>query len=313
VFSNRFRLSLFLACAGILLLVSPVLAHDGEPHGPAAWWLAWSFEPGVVLALGLTAVVYIRGRWVMVRRAGGANRRLRSQTWAFIAGMVALAIALFSPIDVLAGQLFWVHMIQHSLLILAAAPLLALAYPLPALMLGLPSGLQRLLGKSWRRVGALRAAWGILSGPIAAWLLQTLLLWTWHAPALYQASVENDAIHALQHFSFLGSALLFWWVVFHTFGIQPAKRGVAVLYLFTAMLQSGLLGALLTFSTHLWYPVYAGRSENWGFTALSDQQLAGTIMWIPAGMVYLGTALWMMKTWLDAMDAREDRALRKGN
>lgn len=149
----------------------------------------------------------------------------------------------------------------------------------------------------------LRAFWRLVSSPPAAWTLQAVLMLAWHSPYLYQRSVENDLVHVFQHFSFFGSALLFWWVVLHTYGAQRANRGAAILFLFTTAMYSGVLGALLTFSTQLWYPIYAGRSEQWGITALADQQLAGTLMWVPVGVVYLAAALCMMKAWMDDMES----------
>lgn len=305
MFFKRLLLPLFFALTGLALSARPALAHDGSPHGAAGWWAAWSLEPAVLVLLMLAAVLYWRGWRVLSARADGVTSRRRWQNWAFVAGMAALAVALISPVDALAGQLFWVHMLQHNLLMLAAAPLLVLAYPVPALLLGLPGGARRGLGKGWRKFGGLRAVWGMISSPPAAWMIQAVLLWAWHMPSLYQRSVENDFIHAIQHFSFLGSALLFWWVVLHTYGAHRANRGAAIIYLFTTAMHSGLLGALLTFSTRLWYPVYAGRAEVWGITALADQQLAGTIMWVPAGTVYLAAAMLVMKAWMDAMEARD--------
>jgi putative membrane protein len=306
---RRLVLSLLLALAGLAVRIRPVWAHDGAPHGP--WWTAWSLDPLVVLLLGGTLWLYIRGWRAMVRRAGGLRGPLRLRTWASAGGMTALAVALLSPVDGLAGSLFWVHMLQHNLLMLVAAPLMVLGYPLPPLLMGMPTSARQRIGQAWGRAGWLRAAWRLISSPLAAWLLQVVLLWGWHAPPFYQASVANDWVHALQHFSFLGSALLFWWVTLHTFAARPAYRGAGILYLFTTALHSGLLGALLTFSTQLWYPIYAGRAEEWGLSALADQQLAGTIMWVPAGLVYLIAALWMMKNWLDALELRDEPALRK--
>ena len=297
---------LFLILVLLALRSQPVQAHDGQPHSPGDLWTAWSFEPGVILSLAVTLLLYLRGRQVLVRRTGQASRQLKLRTWAFAGGLFTLAIALVSPMDSLAGQLFWVHMLQHTLLMLIAAPLLVVGYPLPPILLGLPQGLRHGLGQRWRHWQGLRRFWGAASHPLMAWLLQAFILWIWHAPSLYQASVENEWVHALQHISFLGSALLFWWVTFHTYGARPAYRGIGILFLFTTALHTGLLGALLTFSPHLWYPVYSGRAEAWGITALADQQLAGTIMWVPGGMVYLAAALWLMKTWLDGMEAGEE-------
>jgi cytochrome c oxidase assembly factor CtaG len=114
-------------------------------------------------------------------------------------------------------------------------------------------------------------------------------LWIWHLPALFDLTLSNDAVHALQHFSFLGAALIFWWALIRGHGRR--NFAVGVLYLFGAMLHTGLLGAFLTFSQRLWYPVYAGTTEQWGLTPLEDQQLGGLIMWVPACLVYVIAAL----------------------
>ena len=307
----RSFLGLAAAVIGLAASARPALAHDGGPHdGP--WWTAWSLEPAVLLLLGGSLLFYLRGRAWMARRAGGAGGPARGRVWAFAMGMAALALALLSPVDAMAGELFWVHMLQHNLLILVAAPLLVLAYPLPPMLLGLPAGARRGLGLAWSRLGVLRGLWKGVSSPPAAWLLHALLLWAWHSPVLYQAALENEALHALEHFSFFGSALLFWWVALHTYGARPAYRGLGVLYVFTTALQSGFLGALLTFSTRLWYPIYLGRSEAWGISALADQQLAGTIMWVPSGLVYLVAALWLLKSWIESIESKESVVLRDG-
>lgn len=301
---------LLVVTLGLLALTAhPALAHDGEPHSTLGWWTAWTLEPLVIIGLAVTAFLYIRGWRMQASRGGGANSPMKLRAWAFGAGMAALVIALVSPVDALAEELFWVHMLQHNLLMLAAAPLLVISYPLPPMLLGMPEGSRQWIGQRWARTGWLHKAWKWLSTPLVVWLLSAGLLWGWHAPAFYQASVANDTIHAVQHFSFLGSALLFWWVTLHTLGARAANRGTGILYLFTTALHSGLLGALLTFSSRIWYPVYSGRAEQWGLTALADQQLAGTIMWVPSGMIYMFAALWMMKIWLDAMGPGEEPAL----
>ncbi|PYK35494.1 MAG: cytochrome c oxidase assembly protein, partial [Verrucomicrobia bacterium] len=125
----------------------------------------------------------------------------------------------------------------------------------------------------------------------------------WHAPALFEATLENESIHALQHASFLFSALLFWWAVIH--GRKRALGfGLAVLYMFTTALHSGLLGALLTFANSVWYPGYAERTAAWGLTPLEDQQIGGLIMWIPAGLVYIAAGLALFAGWLRESEMR---------
>lgn len=195
-------------------------------------------------------------------------------------------------------------MMQHSLLMLAAAPLLALSSPLPALLLALPTGLRRTLGRGWRRSEAVRRAWHWLGRPPTAWLLQAAVLWVWHIPALYQTAIADDRIHAVEHLSMLGSALLFWWVGLHAFG----RRGrlAEMTYLLSAVLPGGLLGILLQFAPAPWYPIYAHAGGP--LTPLADQQLAATMMWAPSGTVYLLAAVLIMRSWLNAEKPRQPKA-----
>jgi cytochrome c2 len=113
-------------------------------------------------------------------------------------------------------------------------------------------------------------------------------------------------VHSLQHISFLGTALLFWWTIFKTRGSELGYGG-AVFYLFATALQTGALGALLAFSSSLWYPAYAASTGPWGLTPLEDQQLGGLIMWIPGSIPYLVAGLYMFARWLRAAETRSLR------
>jgi putative membrane protein len=134
-----------------------------------------------------------------------------------------------------------------------------------------------------------------------AFIVHGVALWVWHIPFLFQATLTNDLVHTLQHASFLGSALLFWWAIIY------GKRGVAsygagVLYLFVTSVHSGILGALLTFTRRVWYPIYAPTAAEWGLTPIEDQQLGGLIMWVPAGVVYIVAALFMLAAWINSSE-----------
>ena len=135
-----------------------------------------------------------------------------------------------------------------------------------------------------------RRPWRLLTQPLVAWLLHAVALWVWHAPALFQATLQSELIHTLQHLSFFGSALLFWWALFYGRGGRMGY-GAATLYVFTTSIQSCALGALLTFSSTLWYPRYQVTTAAWGLSPLEDQQLGGLLMWVPAGVVYLVAGL----------------------
>ncbi len=292
----------------LVLLAVPaggVSAHGGEDDG-RPWYTWWSTDPLLWLGLAGAALVY-RAGWRRLYRSGRNRNRLRRQARAFTAGLLVTALALVSPLEGFAGELFWVHMLQHMLLVLAAAPLIVLSLPLPALLLGLPAALSRAAG-GLAREGGLKALVRLMARPASAWLISAVVFWVWHAPALYQASLEREWVHALQHVSFLASALLFWWAALHTLVRSPEQGGLGVLYLFTTALHSGLLGALLTFSSRPWYPLYEDRAARWGLTGLEDQQLAGLVMWIPGGVIYLAAALWLLSRWLEGARSPEGEA-----
>jgi cytochrome c2 len=163
-----------------------------------------------------------------------------------------------------------------------------------------------------RRAGTLarnarfRSAWETVSAPAAAWLIHAAAIWVWHVPGLYQATLYSELMHTLQHVSFMGSALLFWWALVHHRQARMSY-GASVIYLFTTAMHTGGLGALLTFAGTPWYADYHATAPLWGFSALEDQQLAGLIMWVPAGISYLIAALWMMAAWLRESDRSSAR------
>lgn len=280
-----------------------VFAHPGLPPRPHDLWTAWNLEPLTLGALGLAVWVYLGAR----RNARPSDRlRLRLMAGA----LLALGVALVSPLDAMAKALASAHMVQHLLLVLVAAPLLAMSGPAI-----LAARLDPELGRSgvrWRRrLGLSRRNTALLRHPMAAWVLHTVVLWTWHAAVPYQAAVENQHLHVLEHLTFLGSAYLFWRVVVGSRAAGRVDNGLAVLLLFGAAMQSVLLAALLTFSGEPWYGVYDDTTAPWGLSPLGDQQLAGVIMWVPAGAVYVLTALRLMAGWIRTAEP-EPRPLTEG-
>jgi cytochrome c oxidase assembly factor CtaG len=266
----------------------------------------WDWEPGVLIPLVVSAVLYVRGLRLLWDEHLGRGVRVWEAT-SFAAGWIVTALALLSPLHELSEQLFSLHMVQHELLMVLAAPLLVVGRPLVPMIWALPSSARRLVGGTTRRAGV-RAFWRGITRPSVAFVSHGAAIWVWHAPVLFQAALRNDAIHALQHSSFLGTALLFWWTIIHGASATRSRAtqfGVAVLLLFGTTLHSGALGALLTFSRTLWYPAYAvACGTTCMLTPLEDQQLAGLIMWIPAGFAYLLAALILFATWLRASEAR---------
>jgi putative membrane protein len=271
-------------------------AHSGA--GPGFAGLHWSLDPWVLIPLAVSGWLYVAGITRLWResRTGGGIRRW--QATCFCNGWLMLAVVLVSPLDPLGEELFSAHMVQHELLMLVAAPLMVLGRPLAVFVWALPAAWRR----STRNVTGLPAvaySWRFVTHPLAAWIIHALVLWVWHAPPFFQASVVNTGVHILQHFSFLFAALLFWWSL-----LQARQKhggdGAAILYLLTTAFHTSALGALLTFSSQVWYPVYAPTALAWGFTPLEDQQLGGLIMWVPGGLSYLFAALWLLARLLRA-------------
>jgi cytochrome c oxidase assembly factor CtaG/cytochrome c2 len=233
----------------------------------------------VIVLLALTGAAYVA--------ADKAGRGLgRSERCAYAAGALTLLAALLPPLDEIAESRLWAHMVQHELLMLLGAPLLALGRPHAAVL--------RAVGGTARRTAA-RIARALNLGMGVAWTLHGLALWLWHIPALYEAAAAHPSLHALQHASFAGTAFLFWRSALD----RRTGYGTAALYVFLTSLHSGLLGVLLFLSPRPWYPTY-GRAAD----ALGDQQLAGLIMWIPGGVVLTITAIALLWRWLNELDRR---------
>jgi cytochrome c oxidase assembly factor CtaG len=187
-------------------------------------------------------------------------------------------------------------MAQHELLTVVAAPLLVLGRPIIPFLWALPISWRRVAG-DWVALPPVRVVWFLLTMPPVAWALHAAAIWLWHAPLLYQATLRSELVHTAQHVSFLGTGLLFWWAMLY--GREGRiGRPDAVIYLFTTAMHTSLLGVLIAFSSRLWYPLYQATTMPWGLTPLEDQQLAGIIMWVPAGVAYLVAALWLASTWL---------------
>lgn len=309
--SHPWRRARRLALA-LLLAASAARSHEATSEGLAGGWTwSWTWDPLVLALLVCTGGLYARGLarlWRRTRgrtggRRAGRSPKIRSgQAACFALGLVVLVMALLSPLDASSDLLFSAHMTQHELLMLVAAPLLVLGRPLAPVVGGLPAALRRVLVRRLHApavIGAARRA----TGPIFVWLLNAGVLWAWHVPLLYEAALESEAIHWLQHASFLGAAGLFWWALIDgRYG--RAGHGIAALFVFATALQSSLLAALLTLSPEPWYPIHRLRLAAGGMSAAHDQQLAGLIMWVPAGVLLALIALALFTSWLGEVERR---------
>ena len=275
---------------------------------PATILRSWTFGPGVVLVVVAVGSLYLWGAVVVARRSGRPFPRNRRR--AFLAGWIVLVLALASPIARYSQLLLSVHMVQHLLLTMVAAPLLLLGAPVT---LALQASSPRMRHRILLRVLHSRIAKAV-SHPVVAWSLFALVMWASHFSALYERALENQAVHGLEHLLYLGAALLFWWPVV---GVDPTPSRLShparLLYLFLAMPQSALLGLSIYDSDRLLYPHYLTASPQLGQSAIGDQHLAGAIMWA-TGMLFIVPALalvlvdWMNREERESarMDARLD-------
>lgn len=300
-------------CALVSAIVVPGMlhAHAGRPPEPHDIWTDWRPSAGLLILLAVASVIYARGLRTVWMRAGHGVGVTRHQALAFVAAVVSLLIALASPVDLVSSALFSVHMVQHLILVLVAGPLLAYARPEIAMLWSLPATGRRRLARWWVRHRWLRTAWRGLSGAAVAWTLHAVALWAWHTPRLYDAAARVEALHVLEHATFLVTAVLFARPLVARSGLarRALKPGASMLYLFAAAMQSGILGALLTLSGSVWYSAHLATTGPWGLTPLEDQHVAGVLMWGPAGGAYLLAILWAMRGWLDASQPRPRRRL----
>jgi putative membrane protein len=240
----------------------------------------------VATVLALVGGLYTRGVMVVSRRSRRA--RYSRSVACFAAGWLSLVVALISPLDALGEKLFSAHMVQHELIMAVAAPLIVLSRPMPMMLWAFSGESRRAIGGVIHSRPA-RAVWYATSAPFTAWVLHGAVIWLWHVPVLFQATLSSELVHALQHLSFFASAVLFWWSIIQV--RRRSRRGTAIISLFTTAVHTSVLGALLTFSLTPWYPAYASLGGEWGLSPLADQQLAGLVMWIPASVVYLVACL----------------------
>ena len=276
----------------------PVLAHGLAVASVSHWEL----ELVVVVPLMVSAILYVLGLARVWRRAGAGRGVSGWSAASFAAGWTVLLAALVSPVAWLSQILFSVHMTQHMLLMLVAAPLLTFGQPLLVWMWTLNDVQRETIAHGVRGPRAVRI-WRSLTAPLSVFLLQAAALWVWHIPSWYEAALRNDGIHAVEHLSLVVAASLFWWAMVHgRYG--RVGYGAGVFYVFVTAVHSSALGALVTVSPSVWYGEYGRRAAAWRVEALEDQQLAGLLMWIPAGVVFIVFGLALLGAWLGEAERR---------
>jgi cytochrome c oxidase assembly factor CtaG len=254
--------------------------------------MLWTFDPWIVTPLLVSALFYAAGLIRLWSHSGFGRGLQLWQVATYGAGWLMLVLALLSPLHWVGERLFTAHMIEHEIVMAVAAPLIAISRPVGAFLWAWPKA-ARCAARKMVNSRAFTACWHVLTAPLNATILHGVAIWLWHAPALFDAAVTNVAIHRLQHLTFLVTALLFWWAL-----IRRSNYGAAVAHLFITMLHTTVLGALMALAPRVLYAAQTANAAPWGFTALQDQQLAGIIMWVPAGTVYAGAAFAFAALWI---------------
>lgn len=275
------------------------LAHGADAAGAIA-----ASQVVLLIVLVAAALAYALG----LRRLGGTSatplrkglrRQGRARTLAFFGGELALAAALLPPLDTLADARFSAHMAQHMVLILVAAPLVAAGSPGLPLTLALTVRRRREVAR-WRHRLSSATLLDPLRSPVTAWLLHIVALWAWHMPAAFDAALGSEPVHVVEHASFFLTAWLFWWHVAAR-SRRVLSGGAAVLYVLVTAAPGAALGAILTFAQTPLYEGEALAAAGSGVAPLADQQLAGLVMWVPGGVIYLAVSVTLFLSWFAAL------------
>jgi putative membrane protein len=291
------------AVTASLLTPAAALAHGDEVHGEVLARTSLAIETIALAVLAVAGVVYARGVRRLWREAGVGQGIRRSEAAAYAGGIAALAAALAPPLDRASAAYFSAHMAQHQLLLLVAPPLLVAARPHVAGLFALAPGRRGRVAAAFARPG-FRRPWRALTAPLSAAVLHAVAIWGWHVPVLWEAALAHPSLHAVQHVTMFGTAILFWWAM-----VQGrwgrAGYGVAVLYVFATAVHTSALGVMLAYARTVWYPANAGAPGVAG--ALEDQQLGGLVMWVPSGALLSLFAVALFAAWLGALESRSGR------
>ncbi len=265
----------------------------------------WDFRPEVVLVLLLAATLFSLGWW----RLRQVPSRRFARVWrlaAYLGGLGLLGLALLSPIDTLGSYLLSMHMVQHLLLIMLAPAFLLIANPLPFALWGMPTALRHWVGGLLSRGTWPRRALTVLTSPGVVWMALVVILVGWHDPRVYDAALRSELMHNLEHLTFFGVAMLFWW---HVTGAGPRIHGASSVGVRIALLLATIpitmgIGIVIALSTQPIYLSYMTVPRVLGLSVMKDQQLAGAIMWIPGSMMLIFAALILLARLMSAEESK---------
>lgn len=273
----------------MLNFTSIPLLSGGHGLSARGFWYSWAEEPLLVLMVFVGVAIYTIG----VNRLRAASVHIKFpawRQWCFYGGVLTIVVALLSPVAAYSEQLFFMHMVQHLLLLLVAPPLILLGAPLLPALWALPKSQRQTVARRLRPGQPLARIGHWLTQPAVAIAMFVVSVAIWHVPDFYDAAQGRTITHDLEHAMFYGTALLYWWPIIHpSKGRRRLSTGWAFPYLLPPFLEGMLIGALLTFAQNPLYQTYSALNERpvWGFNTLEDQELGGLIMWVPGGMFFL--------------------------
>jgi putative membrane protein len=294
----------------LLVIAAPAHAHapaapPGDDHVQLAW--TWNTDPVVLVPVLALDLLYAAGIVRLWSRAGPGRGVPVWRALAYAVGLAALFAALVSPLDAAAEASFALHMGQHMVLVVVAAPLMVLGNFGVVALTALPGRFRLPLGRTFASAPLRRLRAWLFSVPLAT-AVHGVVVWLWHAPRLYDAALADPLIHYLEHLTMFGTAVMFWWSVLGARRLGMLGYGAGAGALFLTMLHTGLLGILITLAPAPLYASYAGSTPWAALGPLEDQQLAGIVMLIPGGLVYLAGGLGLLAAWLAAAEARTQAA-----
>ncbi|HTQ68258.1 MAG TPA: cytochrome c oxidase assembly protein [Solirubrobacteraceae bacterium] len=262
---------------------------------------SWSLDPVVIVLIAVAAFYRLGNQRTAYAALRAGARRWRAA--CFYGALVVLALALDSPLEAYSERLFWVHMVQHVLLITVVAPLIVLARPWTPLWRSLPLDARRSLARAPSRSAVLGGVWAFgrwLGRPAPAFVFFTIVLLGWHVPALFDATLRSLPLHALEHLLFVFSAVLLFKQVIDSRPLHARLGEVQrVLYVTAAMLVTWALAVALAIVPHPLYGYYAHEvSRPGGISALTDQQIAAGIMWVPGSVTFMVIIFVYIHRWL---------------
>ena len=285
------------------LAQASTVAHGGVHEGQSVWE-RWSLDPELLIPVALLTALYLRGVWVWRDRS---REHPRWRTASYLAGMAILVAAIETPLDALAEHHFSMHMIQHELLMMFVAPLILLGAPTTPLLRGIPRAVRRRLVRPLASSAPVYGTYRFATHPLFGLVAFTAILWAWHlAPGWYDAALEHGLLHQLQHVSFTLGGVLIWWNVIDP---KPLRSRLGYItrmgFLVVVSTPKSFLGALIVFAEEPLYDFYAEAEPILALTPLEDQELGGTLMWVPSQMMFLIAVGLVFAVWAHKSEQRQ--------